>query len=200
MNKTKINIKSKTKNKTQKNRIFTDNDYNAPDGMLTSIWGPPFWHILHTISFNYPVEPTEEQKIHYSDFILNLQNILPCKYCRMNLVTNFKNLPLTMDNMKNRDSFSRYIFNLHELVNKMLNKNSGLTYEDVREKYEFFRARCLLSKSEKIKAKLLNKTKKKEKGCVKPLYGIKSKCILKIIPHTQKCETFQIDKKCVVKR
>jgi predicted NAD-dependent protein-ADP-ribosyltransferase YbiA (DUF1768 family) len=30
--------------------------------MLTTIWGPSQWHFLHTMSFNYPVKPTPEQK------------------------------------------------------------------------------------------------------------------------------------------
>ena len=38
--------------------IFSDDDYNSGDGMLTSIWGPGMWHYLHTISFNYPNNPT----------------------------------------------------------------------------------------------------------------------------------------------
>ena len=110
--------------------------------MLTSVWGPSAWHLLHTVSFNYPVEPTQEQKHHYRNFVLNLTNVLPCKYCRMNLKTNLKELPLTMDCMKNRDSFSRYIYNLHELINKKLKKKSNLKYCDVRERYEHFRSRC----------------------------------------------------------
>ena len=59
-----------------------------------------------------------------------------------NFVNNLKKLPLKMKNMKSRDSFSKYIYNLHELINKMLNKKSNLSYNDVRERYEHFRARC----------------------------------------------------------
>ena len=51
-------------------------------------------------------------------------------------------MPLTMKHMKNRNTFSRYIYRLHRLINKMLGKQSGLTYEAVRERYEHFRARC----------------------------------------------------------
>ena len=51
-----------------------------------------------------------------------------------------------MCHMKDRDSFSRYIFKLHEIINKMLNKNSKLTYCQVRERYEHFRSRCVLEK------------------------------------------------------
>ena len=40
----------------------------------------------------------------------------------MNLKTNFKQLPLKMNDMKNRETFSKYVYNLHELVNKMLLK------------------------------------------------------------------------------
>ena len=42
--------------------IFNTKDYDSPDGMLTSVWGPNLWHVLHTISFNYPKKPTEKQK------------------------------------------------------------------------------------------------------------------------------------------
>ena len=45
--------------------------------------------------------------------------------------------------MENRDKFSRYLYNLHEVINKMLHKKSNLSYDDVRERYEHFRARCV---------------------------------------------------------
>jgi len=48
--------------------IFSDEDYKSGDGMLTSVWGPPLWHTLHTISFNYPINPTSEQKKQYFEF------------------------------------------------------------------------------------------------------------------------------------
>ena len=56
--------KCKTKN------IFTEKDFQSGDGMLTSVWGPSLWHTLHTISFNYPTNPTKEQKSDYYNFIL----------------------------------------------------------------------------------------------------------------------------------
>ena len=87
--------------------------------MLTSVWGPSLWHTLHTVSFNYPVKPTIKDKINYRRFVLELKYVLPCKYCRMNLRKNFKELPLTMAKMKSRETFSRYIYDLHELINKM---------------------------------------------------------------------------------
>jgi hypothetical protein len=195
-----MNKKSTIKNKTKKRRIFTKKDYNAGDGMITSVWGPPLWHYLHTMSFNYPVNPTAEDKKHYMHFVQSLKYVLPCKYCRMNLITNFKQLPLKMCDMKNRETFSRYIYNLHELVNKMLHKKSNLTYCDVRERYEHFRARCTDEKPKLFKFQH-NKTKKKrEKGCTEPLYGKKSKCIINIVPQEEKGPSIQIDKKCIKTR
>jgi hypothetical protein len=186
-------------NKTKK-RVFKKSDFVSGDGFLTSIWGPPMWHYLHTMSFNYPINPTPEDKKHYREFIINLQNVLPCKYCRINLKTNFKQLPLTMSRMKNRESFSRYVYELHELVNKMLHKKSNLTYCDVRERYEHFRARCTEEKPTIFKFKKLQTRKKKEKGCTEPLYGKKSKCIINIVPQEEKGASLQIDKKCVKTR
>jgi hypothetical protein len=204
MNYTKSNrTKPSSKNNiTRKKRIFKKKDFISGDGMLTSVWGPSMWHYLHTMSFNYPVNPTEDDKKNYMNFVLMLEKVLPCKYCRMNLTTNFKNLPLTMANMKSRETFSRYIYDLHELVNTMLKKKSGLTYCDVRERYEHFRARCVEEKPTIFKV-LKNKTLKKkqgEKGCTEPLYGKKSKCIIKIVPQDEKTDTFQVDNKCLKKR
>ena len=191
-------------NKTKKKFIFKKKDYYSGDGMLTTVWGPSMWHYLHTMSFNYPVNPSAEDKDHYRNFILSLQYVLPCKYCRQNLTNNFKVLPLTVADMKDRNSFSRYIYKLHELVNKFLGKKSGLTYCEVRERYEHFRSRCTDEKPKIFDVKTYNKKNKshktKEKGCTEPLYGKKSKCIIKIVPQEEKCKTMQIDKQCIKTR
>jgi hypothetical protein len=188
-----------THNKTKK-RVFSKKDYESGDGMMTKIWGPAMWHYLHTMSFNYPVEPTKEQKIHYRDFVLNLRNVLPCKYCRINLTNNLKKKPLTMCHMKSRETFSRYIYELHETVNRMLNKKSNLTYCDVRDRYENFRSRCTEEKPKVFTFKKSTTRRKKEKGCTEPLYGKKAKCVINIVPQEDKTATFQMDKKCIKTR
>ena len=182
-------------NKTRK-RIFKKKDYLSGDGMLTSVWGPSMWHFLHIMSFNYPINPTPEDKTNYRNFILNLRYVLPCKYCRQNLTNNLKSNPLNMCDMKNRDTFSRFIYKLHETINKLLGKKSGLSYCDVRERYEHFRSRCTDEKPKILNIKKTMK-KKKEKGCTEPLYGKKAKCIIKIVPQEEKSKTLQIDKKCI---
>jgi hypothetical protein len=194
-----MSLKLITKNikKTNKKRTFSRKDYMSGDGMLTSVWGPAAWHLIHTISFNYPINPTAENKKEYKEFIENLQNVLPCKYCRINLKNNLKAYPIRPCHMKNRDSFSRYIYKLHEIINKKLGKKSGLTYCDVRERYEHFRARCTQNDAPKLFK--FNKTikNKKEKGCTEPLYGKKAKCVIQIVPQEQKTPSFSVDNKCI---
>ena len=205
------------KTRTQK-KTYSKKDYQSNNGMLVAIWGPSAWHFMHTMSFNYPVHPSVADKHNYRAYILNLVNVLPCGKCRHNLKENFKKLPLRMMDMRSRDTFSRYVYNLHELVNHMLGKESGLTYEMVKERYEHFRARC----SKELLPKMKNYTFKKvsrtigsvsgtigsvsgtigsvEKGCTEPLVGEKAKCILKIVPEKTKCKTFSVDTKCVKHR
>ena len=201
-------MKRTRKNKKSKNRktkkVYKKGDFKSGDGMLTSIWGPSLWHALHCISFNYPVKPTIQNKKNYKKFVTDLKFVLPCKYCRMNFRKNLKAFPLTNKDLKNRNNFSRWMYKMHEHINKMLGKKSGLKYCDVRERYEHFRARCTIDldvgKTKIVRITSKKKTRKKEKGCSKPLYGKSSKCIIKIVPKNKRVKTFQIDKKCIKKR
>ena len=218
--------KTKKKKHLQKKRTFSKKDYNSGDGMLTTAWGPAIWHYLHMMSFNYPINPTEEDKKHYRDFILNLQYVLPCKYCRMNLTKNFIHHPLRLSDMENRETFSKYVYDLHELINKMLKKKSHLSYADVRERYEHFRSRCTkneimqktmqtnntmqtndikqpknnLKQSKNNLKQSKNNLKKPESGCTESLHGKKSKCIISIVPQEDKRDSFQMHKECLKTR
>lgn len=171
--------------------------------MLTYVWGPPLWHFLHTMSFNYPLEPTAAQKKVHRQFMESLEGVLPCGKCRDNLKKNVAQHPLLDKHLAGRAAFSKYVFDLHEVVNKMLDKNSGLTFDEVRDRYEHFRARCredkktgacLLPNKKDVNKKDVNKNK--EKGCIEPVYGVKSKCVLNIVPLDTKCKTLTVDKRC----
>ena len=179
----------------KKKHVFNEKDYNSGDGMLTSVWGPALWHALHTMSFNYPVKPSKEQKEYYKDFFMNLQKVLPCRYCRENYKKNIKAVPLSRTALKNRDNFSRWVYDLHNHVNQMLDKKSKLSYNDVRDRYEHFRARCLVRKE--VPA---SKCSIKEKGCTEPLYGVKSKCVVNIVPKNSRKKSFKIDPRCKLRK
>ena len=110
MNKKKL-IKNKYK------PIFKKKDYNSEMGMSTHIWGPSIHHALHTISFNYPINPTQQQKEDYYNFVYYLGKVLPCGVCRNNLPRNLKAANWDWDKLKNRETFSKFIYNLHQKIN-----------------------------------------------------------------------------------
>ena len=162
--------------------------YDSNNGFMTKIWGPMMWSFLHIMSFNYPVEPSEEQKHHYFDFVMNLQNTLPCGACRKNVRKNIQDLTFTIESdMKSRDSFSRWVYRLHNKVNEMLGKPHFRSFEEVRFMYNNFRARCGQAKGGK-----------KENGCVVPENGVRSKCFLVIAPEktTDFDSSFLVSRSC----
>ncbi len=170
---------------------FDENDFNSDSGMMTSVWGPSMWHCLHTISFNYPIKPSKKTKEQYYNYMKALNHVLPCRHCRDNYQKNLKSVKFSKRVFKNRNTFSRFMYNFHEEVNKMLGKQSNLTYEDVRTRYEHFRSRCI--SEEKNSSNL-------ENGCVQAFYGKKSKCILQIVPKSSKKKTFKMSPKCKIKK
>ena len=41
--------------------------------MDPTIWGPKLWFVIHTVTFNYPSNPTNiDKKVHF-DFFMNLR-------------------------------------------------------------------------------------------------------------------------------
>lgn len=195
-------------------KTFTKKDFNSGDGMLTTVWGPQFWFILHNISFNYPVNPTKEDINNYHTFFKSLRYVLPCKHCRENVVKNMKELKFSKKVFVNRETLSKWVYNLHNHVNKMLNKNVKISFEEVRCMHENFRARCDLKKNindlkctkkiNKIGGKLKNTLKKNEKkpekGCTNSFYGLKTRCCLEFVPLNSKKETIKVNPQCVVKK
>ena len=128
------------------------------NGLITKIWGGPGWIFNHSVTFGYPLEPTEEQKIKYKNYFISLGDVLPCRYCRESykkFITN-GDTALTDEVLKNRETLTKWFYRVHEAVNAKLEINYGVTYDDLVEKYESFRAKC-------------GKPNKTDKGCIAPL-------------------------------
>ena len=203
MGKKRTSLNKRKKSKRYKPKVvtyvFTEEDYNNDNGILTSVWGPSLWHALHCISVNYPVNPSTYDKRNYKNFIMSLQYVLPCGKCRENLTDNFKLHPLTATALKNRKNFSKWMYELHEVVNTALKKRSGLTFRDVQDRYEHFRARCgheNPSASTRVQSGG-GVAKNLEHGCVRSVYGVKAKCQIHIVPQSTKGCSLMIDKKCI---
>ena len=89
--------------------------------MEPNIWGPGAWLFLHSITLNYPDKPTLEQKKIYNDFFHLLGNVLPCSKCQRNYKSHINNSPISF-NLKNKESLSKWLVNIHNQVNKINNK------------------------------------------------------------------------------
>lgn len=100
--------------------------------MNQNVWGPHAWFFLHTISFNYPINPTTEDKLRYKSFFYDLQHILPCKYCRNNYRKKLKENPIRLDSRK--DLFE-WLVDIHNEVNAQ-NGKKPLSYNQVKNIYE----------------------------------------------------------------
>jgi|TARA_B110000285_G_C15104620_1_gene607186 hypothetical protein len=93
-----------------------------------AIWGPHGWKFLHYVSLGYPDNPTDEDKINFKNFYYSLQHVLPCEKCALNYKHNLLDSPID-NHLNNRDTLVRWVIDVHNKVNKELNKKE-LSYED----------------------------------------------------------------------
>jgi hypothetical protein len=96
--------------------------------MEPEIWGPHGWIFLHTITLNYPHRPTMYDKEQYKNFFLNLQNVLPCKYCSHNYKLHLKKYPITKF-LDSKKDLVQWLIHIHNEVNIIFNKKT-ITYEE----------------------------------------------------------------------
>lgn len=90
--------------------------------MNKNIWGPSGWLFMHSISFQYPEYPTEEDKNNYKVFFESLKNTIPCPKCREHYSENLKQKPIQLNS---RDELIQWVIDIHNEVNK---KNSKKIY------------------------------------------------------------------------
>jgi len=141
---------------------FADNRNN---GLITKIWGGAGWIFGHSVTFGYPLQPSPEQKSSYKNFFTLFGDVLPCRYCRESYIRFISegDTMLTDDVMESRQTLTLWFYNIHEAVNRKLGVDYGVTYEDLVNKYESFRAKCTPTPVAADKGKIA------PQGCVAPL-------------------------------
>ena len=100
--------------------------------MKNSQWGPSAWLFLHSVSFQYPEDPTDQDKNNYKIFFESLQNILPCPNCREHYQKNIQENPM---NLESRESLIKWVIELHNIVNQK-NSKKEYSYDEVKDLYE----------------------------------------------------------------
>lgn len=84
--------------------------------MNQNIWGPHFWITLHTLTFNYPLKPSQSDKHNYHTFLTILKDILPCSVCRRNFNRKLKEDPLK-HHLNSRREIVEWMIDCHNKVN-----------------------------------------------------------------------------------
>ena len=115
--------------------------------MQTSKWGPCAWEFLHTLTFNYPDKPTDDNKKYYYELFDNLKHTLPCKYCRESFSIFFKYININ-SYLNDRMGITYWLFIIHNIVNYKLNKKK-VDFIDVVDFYEKRRANQIDKKCKK---------------------------------------------------
>lgn len=89
--------------------------------MDPTIWGPHLWFFMHTVSFNYPKNPTQEDRDHNYNFFYNLTKIIPCEKCKTHY-KDFFNKHSILNYLDKRDKLIEWVVKCHNNVNKLTNK------------------------------------------------------------------------------
>jgi len=99
--------------------------------MNQNIWGPHFWVTLHTLTFNYPLEPTHNDKHNYNTFFTTLKDILPCSVCQRNFIRKLKEDPLKQ-HLNSRRDIVEWMIDCHNKVNSETGKRYFTTDEVIK--------------------------------------------------------------------
>lgn len=94
------------------------------------IWGPGTWLFLHSVTLNYPKNPTIHDKEQVIKFFNIVGQMLPCRYCRENFERHLRRYPIRADS---RETLIVWLIDVHNLVNIHLNK-PVLSREEAMEK------------------------------------------------------------------
>ena len=75
-----------------------------------NIWGPPAWTFLHTVTYNYPENPSDDDK------------------------RNFYNFFMSLESLDSRENLVKWLIDLHNDVNRD-NGKPVWSYSEVYNKY-----------------------------------------------------------------
>jgi len=98
-----------------------------------NIWGPPAWTFLHTVTYNYPENPTDNDKRNFYNFFMSLQHVLPCNKCKAHYQQNIQKYDLS-ESLDSRENLVKWLIDLHNDVNRD-NGKPVWSYSEVYNKY-----------------------------------------------------------------
>jgi hypothetical protein len=109
----------------------TNNSSYDPDA-----FGPAFWFTLHNSAGTYPNKPTKVIQQSMKELITNLPLLVPCLTCKEHFYNfiKYSNLDIAT---ANRENLFRYFVDVHNYVNKRVNKKTEMSLNDAKKIYGF---------------------------------------------------------------
>ena len=98
------------------------------------IWGRSCWNTMYYVALSYPIVPEDDDKRHVKTFYENLQNVLPCKKCRINYKTHLEKYPLTYDVLQTREKLLSWLVSINNEVLYLTGKKQ-ISLSDVHDRY-----------------------------------------------------------------
>jgi hypothetical protein len=119
------------------------------------IWGPHYWFFLHTISMSYPLHPNAVTKKKYYDFVQNIPLFIPVESIAGEFSKLLDQYPV-QPYLDNKESFIRWMWFIHNKINKKLEKPQ-ISLNDFYVKYyeEYKPMNEKMSEYYKIRGKLI---------------------------------------------
>ena len=85
------------------------------------IWGPHYWHFIHTIAMTYPNNPNAITKKKYYEFIHSLPLFIPIEKMSSDF-SKLLNMYPVQPYLDNRETFVRWSWFIHNKINEKLEK------------------------------------------------------------------------------
>ena len=108
--------------------------------MDPSFWGRSTWKYLHTLTFAYPMNPSDMDKIKMINYFNQLPEFLPCAECANSFRLYLKYIPIN-EYVDNTYSIVYWLYTIHFIVNKKLNKKN-INLNSVVTEYLAHKASC----------------------------------------------------------
>lgn len=115
--------------------------------LKSTVWGPHFWFFLHTIAYKYPESPNAVTKRKYYDLIVNFPLFIPDEEMGNHFATLLDKYPVS-PYLDKRDSFVRWVWFIHNKINKELDKPEIELYDSI-DKYLHSYSNSLIFKEKK---------------------------------------------------
>lgn len=85
--------------------------------MNPKIWGPKAWFFLHSITFNYPENPSAQEKKDHYDFFKILGIVLPCETCKKHYEEHLGDGTTLRIALNSRTTFISWLIDIHNQIN-----------------------------------------------------------------------------------